>query len=449
MNTPTILKDLPKGAVGNGVTSTSGGKQQYTSPDGTYVQNEYDVGKPTYRTDYSFTPNAPVAPPASPIPTTTGNPIVDNGVRRYTDTPTPGSADAIANDYYGGLDTNKPDENAIRQKVIDQMQSQIDGINQVYNGMVAAEKPVGEDRLGRTRAINARSGDLGGDFGNKNMEDTTAFNKEKVDAINARRSAEIAAVWSNINTRADAATEKAQENYFKNNEAKLAYKRNTETEAIADAERLAKTGVSLQDLTTEEYNALLKQTGLDPIVFESRYNAAKNMGSKIDYTYHNLGNGKVLRTGVSADGKAVQEKEFDYGVPPDYSLTSTNDGTLIMLNKATGETKTVGKYAKPSGDGAGTFTSGKLSLSSGQLSTMEKNLQDSKSLFGGDGKYVNPEIYQQAYDEWTSAGGLSKDFITKFPPNNFVNPANTQLPQYLQSTTKGGQGDSENDLKFN
>lgn len=55
---------------------------------------------------------------------------------------------------------------------------------------------------------------------------------------------------------------------------------------------------------------------------------------------------------------------------------------------------------------------------------------------GSDG-YADPTVYQQAYTDWVNNGlGTSAQFLTKFPPKNYVNPENTWLPSYLRPTTK-------------
>lgn len=50
---------------------------------------------------------------------------------------------------------------------------------------------------------------------------------------------------------------------------------------------------------------------------------------------------------------------------------------------------------------------------------------------GGDG-YVDPSIFLNLYQAWVSGGGLLKDFLLKYPPKNYVNPANTWLPPFLK-----------------
>ena len=60
--TTSILAQLPAGVTAQG---TMGGNQQhYSDANGTYVQNEYNVGQSNYGSNYTFTPN-PVSAPAN------------------------------------------------------------------------------------------------------------------------------------------------------------------------------------------------------------------------------------------------------------------------------------------------------------------------------------------------------------------------------------------------
>lgn len=292
------------------------------------------------------TPAAGGATPPAGTPTgsPTGNTIADSGVRRYTSTPQPGSYEAEAASYYGGLETAAPDKNKIYQDELGRMQAQIDAINNVYAGLTAKEQEVGKTRLGQTRAVNARSGDLGGDFGNKNMADTEEFNAAKVEEINRKKSLEIAAVLGKVQDRSDAEFSKQRELSLGNQEKKLSYKKTVQEDARKDMATLAGTGISLDKLSADEYNQLLTQTGYDPLSFEAAFNGAKAASEKVDYTYHSLGNGKVLRTGKSANGKSVEEKIFDYGIPDDFAITETKSGQILLVNKATGEIKNAGNY---------------------------------------------------------------------------------------------------------
>jgi hypothetical protein len=63
----------------------------------------------------------------------------------------------------------------------------------------------------------------------------------------------------------------------------------------------------------------------------------------------------------------------------------------------------------------------------------------------GEDKYVDPQVYLDAYTDWTvNKHGLPQDFIKNFPPKVYVNPKNNTLPAILQSGS-GAFSDS-NDL---
>lgn len=83
---------------------------------------------------------------------------------------------------------------------------------------------------------------------------------------------------------------------------------------------------------------------------------------------------------------------------------------------------------------AGTTRSG------GLVYTPQNAGEDSRELEGtrGSDGYVDPTTYQAIYEEWVGVnGGLLKDFLAKFPPEKYVNPANTWLPKYLMPKSTG------------
>lgn len=93
-----------------------------------------------------------------------------------------------------------------------------------------------------------------------------------------------------------------------------------------------------------------------------------------------------------------------------------------------------GLSTKPTTTSGGTtkpYVSGKLTYTSDTLGKIGTKLKTSE----GVDKYVDPTVYQNAFDAWTNSGGLAKDFIKNFPPKTYVNPANTWLPAYLESKT--------------
>lgn len=80
-----------------------------------------------------------------------------------------------------------------------------------------------------------------------------------------------------------------------------------------------------------------------------------------------------------------------------------------------------------------TYTSGSLKYTDSDIAEGESFL---RSNAGADG-YAAPEAYKKAYDAWVANKGLLKDFLAKYPPKTWVNPAaNGSLPSILQNPTK-------------
>lgn len=159
---------------------------------------------------------------------------------------------------------------------------------------------------------------------------------------------------------------------------------------------------------------------------------------KLDYLTKKRDQMVTEQTGTKKaelSGKALLEYLMNQ---PKKALTN---GTF--WDPATGQwitpTKTTTKVTTPKG----TFISGKLTYSPQDQSEDSQVLEASR---GADG-YVDPTIYQNLYKAWVNNGGLVKDFIAKYPPKNYVNPANKWLPPYLMpTTTKKKTGTTINDL---
>lgn len=100
-------------------------------------------------------------------------------------------------------DANKTiDEEAIRQQEMDRIQEQINAIRGVYANEIAAANREGEGRLGSQRAISARSGLIGSDFGEAQKTKVEGYNRDVVNGINSRMSADIAAIFQKAQDRA-------------------------------------------------------------------------------------------------------------------------------------------------------------------------------------------------------------------------------------------------------
>lgn len=116
----------------------------------------------------------------------------------------------------------------------------------------------------------------------------------------------------------------------------------------------------------------------------------------------------------------------------------------VLIDSETGATiKDLGPASTGSGGGTPT-RSGNLVYTNNDYSSDSSKLEASR----GDDGWVDPAIYQRLYRAWLDEGGTSKDFIAKFPPKLFVNPANNTLPPILRNTTGSGL-DADIDALFN
>lgn len=104
-------------------------------------------------------------------------------------------------------------------------------------------------------------------------------------------------------------------------------------------------------------------------------------------------------------------------------------GRELLVNKVTGAT--VADLGASNTTSKGTITSGSLSYTPADQSADSSALEQSR---GTDG-YVDPTIYQNLYQAWVKAGGSTKDFLSVYPPKDYVNPDNTWLPSYLMPST--------------
>ena len=89
------------------------------------------------------------------------------------------------------------------------------------------------------------------------------------------------------------------------------------------------------------------------------------------------------------------------------------------------------------GDGV-VVRSGALTYTRGDYAEDASALESSR---GGDG-WVDPTIYLNLYNAWISNGGIINDFISKFPPKNYINPANNWLPPVLRNSSGGNSSDA-------
>lgn len=101
------------------------------------------------------------------------------------------------------------------------------------------------------------------------------------------------------------------------------------------------------------------------------------------------------------------------------------------FDPATGGYKETASLAPKPTTPKGIITSGSLSYTPQDATEDSIALENSR----GDDGFVNPQTYNQLYQSWVQSGGLLKDFLSTFPPKNYVNPADTTLPSFLKPSS--------------
>lgn len=134
------------------------------------------------------------------------------------------------------------------------------------------------------------------------------------------------------------------------------------------------------------------------------------------FKFSNENVGKLLGSGVSASD--IQKLQDYYNGKADSSTLSGLSGTQTsLLHNILNGTSTAGS----SSGSAKTITSGTLKYTADDLEEGRNKLDQSK---GPDG-YVDPNVYLDMANAWTSQGGSIKDYIKNFPISSWINPANT------------------------
>src|SRR6185503_17898790 len=100
----------------------------------------------------------------------------------------------------GSSQVGPVDEQAVRDSVAKNMQGQIDATNSYYADLVNRQDQVNQNNTGSTRAVDARSGLLGSDFGNAHAANQESANQKATGAIRDEQASKIAAIQGNIDS---------------------------------------------------------------------------------------------------------------------------------------------------------------------------------------------------------------------------------------------------------
>uniref|UniRef100_A0A6H1ZCE0 Putative transglycosylase n=1 Tax=viral metagenome TaxID=1070528 RepID=A0A6H1ZCE0_9ZZZZ len=284
----------------------------------------------------SYTPEAVTKPtPIAPAPAQTSR-YYDESAKTWKDGSKPTATTAPRYDASGNLaggtrsdgstmsleewkaqQNAGVDENAIREQVRSENQARIDAINGAYDSMIGERRVVNEGNLGKTRAVNARSGLIGSDFGDANTKNQENANANALKAIEVERGQQISAIYTKMDevsyNRIQA--EKAQASNDADGYANYIAK--AQEAASATIETLGTAGYSIDDIKAddpERLQQLLESTNMSELELAAKLNMYKPAEEKIDWKTDIKGN-YLMAYGI--DPKTGEMKYYTQELPAD------------------------------------------------------------------------------------------------------------------------------------
>jgi hypothetical protein len=106
-----------------------------------------------------------------------------------------------------GVATTPINEGEIRQRTLDSFQREIDATNSVYADMLRQVRQKGQETMGQSGAIQARSGLLGSDFGAAQTKKVETANVEAEQSVEAEKLAKLAEIMGEARTAASSEIE--------------------------------------------------------------------------------------------------------------------------------------------------------------------------------------------------------------------------------------------------
>lgn len=336
---------------------------------------------------------------------------------------TPSDLQTATDAYYAGLNKTAPDEAAIREATRARMQNQIDAIDSEYASIFAQNTADAQVRQGQTRATQARGGLIGSDIGTAQTDQTTRLNARIQAASEAEKSNRIAAVYTKIDSSAQEEIAAKKAEALGNAKAYIDYLQKAQDTAKESIKSLAGGGVSLDQLSTDQYQKLLKASGLDDFTLKAFYNSNKPEQTQTKYNYE-VKNGKILAYGVNPTTNKLEMLSTD--VPPgtttadgNYKTQFAPNGQLLLIPENFDTTKSLdsqiikaGNYKAPT---AGNATTGALK----EVAPSLNNLKDPST------GYVDPQAYKEMYATFIQNNpGMGDEFLKEYSPKIYIDPAN-------------------------
>ncbi len=306
--------------------------------------------KPTQGPVQQSAPTPTVAP--TPVVTPTRNETLAKAegllseLKNATIGETLGTKNTVATPAYESYPTFKelyPDinEKEIARQQRRLFQAEIDAANRVYDDMLAQERLAGQGRLGTGRAIAARGGLLGSDFGEAQRQNIVGQNLSAEAAVQNERAAKIGTILGTMRKAvADEITAKRQArqqgaenyiNYLASARERKENNRNLAARAILDA------GMDPTQMDEAELTAIGKEAGLSAQEIIMAYQDLKTTqdaaAAKTDLetrkTEAEIAKNKRL---VLSEGQTLLDEKGNivYKAPKTYAPSSSGSGSLSV-----------------------------------------------------------------------------------------------------------------------
>lgn len=346
-------------------------------------------------------------------------------------------------DYYSRVG-NEPapfvakSQDQIQQEKEADAKSLIDAVNAQYDTELNDQKVINEGRARGTNAVSVLAGLSGSSEANVAADKTAGANQNELNKINAQRGVAIQGILGNIS--AAAATEAQQQRQEARQSADdiQAYRTKAATDAVTHLTQLAQTGSGAtidglkSTLPANEYDYLVKNAGGEDAVKAILFNSRPK--STVLGTPQVMGN-QIVQAYTAPDGSVKYENvSLPTGVNPAgiQSVEKTDKGVFIINKDGTWNTipNSGANVAAPKNTTPTIPTPALIAAAEQKLNASRTTGPEA------DGKYADPNLYYSAYQDWINKGyGTTAQFISKFPPKDYINPKNTFLPAYLMPPT--------------
>lgn len=286
------------------------------------LNEDFNYKRPVEQTPTPVIPVNPTQPTAEPIrPVLTSNNPYNNALNSFN--------------------SSNPDEDKIRLQEEERarLQRQVEALNTIYDKQLADQKQVYTGLQGQSRALASRGGRLESPIYQAQQIGLSDKQQQLEGVINAERTQQVANLYDRVEKRVQ--DKLAAERTFATSERDkyLDILKDQQKQAKGDLVTFSQGGGSLTDLTTEQYQKLLNDTGFDDFTLKATMsvNNPKSkaqfsaVGDKIVGYYVNPKTGQFETfeskeiPGLSGKGQFDSVKEFG-GVP--YVMTKDENGVI-------------------------------------------------------------------------------------------------------------------------